>query len=57
MNEDDNTRKKYVTKDILAELMVDGFRILCFRVSCLCAAWEVALQHGMKQNRALNALK
>nr|XP_022316241.1 sorting nexin-29-like [Crassostrea virginica] len=27
------------------------------RVSCLCAAWEVALQHGMKQNRALNALK
>lgn len=27
------------------------------RVSCLCAAWEVALQHGMKQNKALLALK
>ncbi|XP_061166125.1 sorting nexin-29-like [Saccostrea echinata] len=27
------------------------------RVSCLCAAWEVALQHGMKQNKALTALK
>ncbi|XP_048758953.2 sorting nexin-29-like [Ostrea edulis] len=27
------------------------------RVSCLCAAWEVALQHGMKQSKALTALK
>lgn len=27
------------------------------RVSCLCAAWEVALQHGLKHNRALLALK
>ena len=34
------------------------FCILSFRVSCLCAAWEVTLQHGIKHNsKAIQALK
>ncbi|XP_064595668.1 sorting nexin-29-like isoform X2 [Liolophura sinensis] len=37
-----------------SELATDGDS----RVSCLCAAWEAALQHGMRHNnKALSALK
>ena len=46
MNEDDNTRKKYVTKDILAELMVMDleFSVSGFPVCVLHGKWPSSME-------------